>query len=241
MATLDTSTLGNWVASVVTIFRAVLRLDASIFPTLIDHPDGLGLSLTVLALAVLALAVGQSVILFANRVPRRRFALSLLGGAFVWVLTVLLWSGSTWLAARFFFNVGLPWRSYAIVSCAAMAPAVYGVVLLLPYLGMIFTWILRIWIFVTVLVGVGIITALDFGAVLLICVGGWLLLELLTRLPLFDLAQLRDLVWRMTTGRVQRVEPQELADWLAVEASTAFDPGNGAGPESGRMGAGSSE
>lgn len=234
MNTLDTSSLGSWIASVWYLIRGVLRLDDAVFQAAVAHEEGVGLALTVLLTAGLSVAVGQSVVLVANGVPRRRFLLTLVGGALVTGMAVLFLAFSTWLVADVVLASSEPLRTFVIVVALGTAPAVLGFLLFFPYLGMIFEWVLRIWIFFTVLVGLGIVLDLSFGQALLVCGSGWILFELLTRLPIFDVTHWRNWVWRLTTGQTKRYDPDDIATWLAEQSKFAaggnrVDNGEGQG------------
>lgn len=223
MNPLDTSSLGGWITSVWTLIRGVIGSDDAIFRAAVVHEDGVWLALTVLMVAGLAMAVGQSVVLVANGVRGRRFLLSLVGGALVTGMAVLFWALATWFTARLVLADNPPLRTFAVIFALGTAPAVFGFLLFFPYLGVIFEWVLRIWIFLTVLVGVGVVLDLDFGQALLICGSGWLFFELLTRLPIFDIVQWRNWFWRLTTGRQVRYDPDDVATWLAGQVNLMIE------------------
>ena len=232
--TLDTTTLGGWITAVLQLIGGVLRLNVDAFHAAVDHPRGLGLAVAVFMAAGLSVGLGQSVVLFANRVPRRRFFFALCGGALVGLVAASLWALTIWLVLRFVLASPTSLRAVIVVVALGVAPGILGIFLFLPYLGVIFGWVLRVWVFITILVGVGVVAELTFWPALLACVLGWLLLELLTRLPLFDVARLRAWVWRLTTGRPQRYEGEDLAAWLATEAHAALAASDDPRPNSRR-------
>ena len=224
--TLDTTTLGGWIAAVLQLIAGVLRLDVDAFYAAVAHPRGLVLAVAVFMVAGLSVGLGQSVVLFANRVPKRRFFIALCGGALVGLVAASLWALTIWLVLRFILATPTSLRAVTVVVALGVAPGILGIFLFLPYLGVIFGWVLRFWVFITILVGVGVVAKLTFWPALLACVLGWLLLELLTRFPLFDLERLRAWVWRLTTGRAQRYEGDDLAAWLAAQARATLTAGD---------------
>ena len=226
MEQLDTSTLGGWLRAIWLMVSGVLRLQEETYRTAVAHPDGLRVALIVLFLAGLSVAAGQSVVLFANGVPRRRFLLTMIGSAVVSGISVIGWAVSAWLGARLLFGLDESLRTFLILVCMGTAPAIFGFFLLFPYLGVLLGWGLRIWIYVAVLVGIGTVLMLDFWPAVLICLVGWVLFELLIRLPIFDVGRLSEWIWRATTGRDQRIDPDTLASQLAQQASKllAADP-----------------
>lgn len=219
---LDISTLGGWIRAVSELIHGVLRLDAHAFQAAVAHPNGLWIAFIVFLLAGLSIGLGQSVVLFANRVPRRRFFLTLLGAALVGFVTALLWALAVRLTLHFIFGVQISLRDVVVVVALGFVPGVWGIFLFLPYLGVVFGWVLRAWIFITILVGVGVVTGLNFRQTLVACGLGWLLFEFLTRMPFFDVDRLYDRVWRAATGRPQRYTGEDLAAWLAEEAQASL-------------------
>lgn len=210
--------LGHWIGG-------LLILDASTFQATVAYETGLLWALALLLVAGLSVSMGQSIVLLANRVPPRRFLISLLGSGAVGLLAVLFWSVSIWATAHILFGVTEPWHSFLVVTALGFAPAIFGFALFAPYLGVIFGWMLRVWVSLTVVVGVGIVGDLPLGPALLCCVPGWLFLESMTRLPLLDLRGLRSWVWIMTTGRPTRLGRDEIAIWLAEQSRKSVAAG----------------
>ncbi len=64
--------------SLTEIIRQALRLEPAIYAAIQRAPEGIWLALVVVVLAALSESVGQSIILFVNRVRPRRFILALL-------------------------------------------------------------------------------------------------------------------------------------------------------------------
>ncbi|MEZ4560334.1 MAG: hypothetical protein R2851_25155 [Caldilineaceae bacterium] len=220
--TLDTTTLGGWIA-VLPLIGGVLRLNVDAFHAAVDSPRGLGLAVAVFMVSGAFGRAGPE--RGALRQPRAQTPLfALCGGALVGLVAASLWALTIWLALRFVLGTptslrgGHRWWRWAsrLAFSASFFPA-------LPRGGLAG---LRVWVFITILVGVGVVAELTFWPALLACVLGWLLLELLTRLPLFDVARLRAWVWRLTTGRPQRYEGEDLAAWLATEAHAALTAGD---------------
>jgi hypothetical protein len=223
-ATKSTNTDG-WFYTLRQWIGGLLLLDANTFQATVTDETGLLWALAVLLTAGLSVSIGQSVVLFANRVPPRRFLISLLGSAAVGLLAVLFWSVSIWATARILFGVTEAWRNFLIVTALGFAPALFGFTLFMPYLGVIAGWMLRVWVSLTVVVGVGIVGDLPLGPALLCCAPGWLFLESMTRLPLLDLRGLRAWVLILATGRPRRLEGNEIAMWLAEQSRTRVTAG----------------
>jgi hypothetical protein len=215
----DLTTLRGWVSAVWQLIAGVLRLDPAAFQACISSENGLLLALIVLLVSGISLSIGQSVVLFANRVSPKRFALSLLGSALMMTISMTFWAISSWLIVTLLLGNAHPVRDFVIVVALGSAPAILGFWVLVPYLGNILAWLLRVWIFFAILVGMGAVMGLTFWQALLSCGLGWLLLELLARLPVFDPEIWRARVWRATTGQAERLGAEEQAVQMAAKST----------------------
>ncbi len=221
----DLTTLRGWVSAVWQLIVGVMRLDPAAFQAAVASPNGLLLSLFVALIAGVSLSLGQSVVLFANRVSPKRFVLSLVGGAIMMTLVMVFWAFSSWFLVRILSSRSYPMRDFVIVVALGSAPTVLGFWVLLPYLGNILAWLLRAWVFLAILVGMGSVMALTFWQAVFVCGAGWLLLELLTHIPIFDADAWRAWYWRITTGQTQQLGAEELAVQLADEANLGLHAG----------------
>jgi len=217
-AVTEPKTANGWFDALFQWIGGLLALDANTFHATVAHGNGLWWALALLLIAGLSVSIGQSIVLFANRVPKSRFFTSLLGSGAVGLFAVLFWSVTIWATARFLFSVTEPWPSFLTVTALGFAPALFGFALFMPYLGVIFGWILRVWVSLTVVVGVGIVADLVLWQALLCCTPGWFFLEAMTRLPILDLRGFKAWMWSITTGRPQRRRGEEVAMWLAEQS-----------------------
>src|SRR5688572_32530355 len=103
MGEIDLSTLGGFITAVWNVAVGVLRLDPEIFTTVFATPGAGWVALAILFVAGISDMLGQSVVLFANRVTPRRFAVSLIMSALVLIISVFVWAGSIWLIINFVF------------------------------------------------------------------------------------------------------------------------------------------
>lgn len=229
----DLTTLRGWISAVWQLIVGAMRLDPAAFEAAVASENGLLLGILVALVAGASLSLGQSMVLFANRVSPKRFLLSLASSAVMMTLVMVFWALSSWLIASFVMGSTHPVRDYVIVVALGSAPAVLGFWVLLPYLGNLLAWLLRAWIFLAILVGMGSVMTLGFWQDLIVCGAGWLLLELLTHLPIFDLDAWRAWYWRITTGQTEQLGAEELAIQLADEANLGLQAGNTAGTVTG--------
>ena len=100
--------------------------------------EGLRLALIVVFVAGLSQALSQSVALFAYRVRPRRFVLSLLVGAGVYLFGFLFLVSSVWFVARYFFGETVPLLVVVRTVGLAYAPYLFSFVILTPYFRVFF-------------------------------------------------------------------------------------------------------
>jgi len=167
---------------VITFFRVageMLAPSTDDFIAIFGLEGSLEMALTVAALAGLSEAIGESAVLFINRVRFRRFLLSLFISAIIFVFTYLFFAVSINAIARLAFDSGVPFRAIAIVVGLSYAPRLLGFLVFLPYLGVPLYVVLNLW---TVLVMMeSVAWALAMGpaqALACILLGGLLLFTL---------------------------------------------------------------
>ena len=112
--------------SVSQTIRMALRLDSTVYTLVQGSRAGLTLALVVVFLAAISEAMGQSVVLFLNRVRPFRFALSLLIAVASNLIGYLLWSVVIWLAAWLAFGVEGAFVSALAVVGLAYAPQLFA-------------------------------------------------------------------------------------------------------------------
>ena len=164
------------------LLRGALALDPEAFRALlapaVADPR---LGLVVVYLAGLSLALGQSVVLFAERVSPRRFASTLAVQAGLFLAAFMVWALSVWWVARVGFDAARPLRDVVAVVGLAYAPQLFGVLVLAPYLGGPLQAVLSVWTLLATLVAASAVFGLTLGQAVACTAGGWLLSQLLQR------------------------------------------------------------
>jgi hypothetical protein len=191
------------------LIGGVLRLDPAVFQAVLDTPITSLLALVILFLAGLSDTIGHSVVLFANRVPRRRFLFALFVEALIFVAGVFFWAGSIWLLADLIFGAVQPYTHVLSVVALGYAPLLFGFLILLPYLGNIIYVVLRVWVLLAVIVGVSVVFGFGLGPAVVCSALGWFFLTLLARLPFFRVDSVDDFLWRFSTGVPEELNTQE--------------------------------
>lgn len=127
----DLTTIGGFLASLWALIQGVLSLDPQAYNAALTQEGGGRLSLAVLFVAGVSITIGQSVVLFANRLPRRRFIVSLVLSSLLLLVGVLFWAASVWVLATYVFGAERSLRLVMIVVSLSYAPMLYGVFVLL--------------------------------------------------------------------------------------------------------------
>ncbi len=224
----DLTTVLGFLRSVWQLAMGALSLDPAAFVSALTQPGGTAVTLGVLFLAGLSYTLGRSVVLFANRVTRTRFAINLIVSAGALVASVFVWSSIIWLIAEFFFGVQRPFWAYFVSVSLSYAPLLYGFLILLPYLGKVIFYLLRIWVLLANVVVVAAVFNLGLPAAVFCCVLAWLAIEVISIIPFLNPDNIGDWLWRVTTGTPRQATAQELADDLAKEIQDHFRHGGDA-------------
>lgn len=234
MYEIDLSNLATTIASFFDLVRGILRLDPQAIQAVYTQEGGYGMAIAILILAGISLGLGQSIVLLANRVRRRRFALSQLTSWLVLVLFVVFWSGTVWLLSKLLLNQPAPYPYLLLGASISMAPLLFGFLVLFPYIGVVIFTLLRVWVLLTYIFVVNTIDRTGYWWGFLLCLGGWLLLELILRFPLLKFDRIRNWYWRVSTGTPRRMKIEEivgrfLSEIRAAAGSDIDKPDQGAG------------
>ncbi|MBV8082158.1 MAG: hypothetical protein JOY86_04170, partial [Candidatus Eremiobacteraeota bacterium] len=157
-----------------TTLRGVFRLDPHAFTASLALKDAPLVAAAIVLLAALSETVGQSVVLFANRIKPGRFVFSLLVSALLFAFGYVFLTLSTWAITLLPLATKVSLRSLAIVYAFSYAPLVLGFFEAVPYLGVAIGWFLRIWFLLASLVGVAAVGHLALPDAVLYVGLGWL-------------------------------------------------------------------
>lgn len=156
-----------------------LALNQAAFRTIQDAPNGFIIALTVVFLASLSEAIGQSIVLLANRVKPKRFVLSLLLSAAIQVLGLLFWTLSTWLVGGQFFDASVRPGEVARAVALGYSPYLFSFFTLVPFFGSLINALLSLWRLSAVILAVDVVLDLNIRQAVLCSALGWLLLQVL--------------------------------------------------------------
>lgn len=158
-----------------------IALNPQAFEAMADLPNANLFALKVLLLAGLSQAIGQSIILFLNRVKPLRFVLSVFLAAIIFALSYGFWMGSTWLVSRVLFQQPLAYREVYHTIALAAAPQILSFLIAMPYFGVPIQIILSLWALLAFVRGFTVATGFDLWSAFWCGVLGWFVLQGLQR------------------------------------------------------------
>lgn len=148
-------------------------------------PYGLAAAATLIFLAGLSDGVGtRAVVLLVNRISPAAFVVGLLISALLYLFSAALWIWGVWFAATELFGMEDALPHFFYVISVTYAPFLLGALALLPLVGPLIRWALRLWSF-----AVGLAVLLPLGltvwqaalcavlGALLVALAGWALSE----------------------------------------------------------------
>ncbi len=121
--------------TVLDVIAAFLTGQTSALEVILTSPGLPLIPLQIVALAGLSESIGQSAILFANRVTPRRFVVSLLVSALIYVGGFFVWVFSIAVVARVLFERSGTINAIAGAVSLSYVPLLFGFLTFLPYLG----------------------------------------------------------------------------------------------------------
>ncbi|MBD2089830.1 CAAX protease [Microcoleus sp. FACHB-1515] len=178
----------------------LFSLNQEAFQTIISLPQGRSIALLVVLLAGLSVAIGQSIILFSNRVQPVRFVFSLLLNAVLFVFGFLFLVLSTWLISWLPGLVHLSWRDLVRVLGLSYAPLLFSFLGAMPYLGVPILNLLSVWHLLAMVTGISAIAQIGGASAFVQVAVGWLMLNLLEGTIGAPIAQLGQRLTRRVAG-----------------------------------------
>lgn len=156
-----------------------LYLSQDAFARIVQNPQGQAIALLVVLGAGLSLGIGQSVILFANRVKPVRFLLSLLLSAILFAFGFLFLVFSTWLVGLLPGFARIPWSDLVKALGLSYTPLLFGFLGAMPYLGEPILSLLSVWQLLEMVTAVSAIAQVGGAAAFTHVAFGWIVLHLL--------------------------------------------------------------
>lgn len=165
-------------------------------------PQAVAAATLLIFLAGLSEGAGTlGVTLLMNRITPLRFVLGLLTSALLFVLSALIWMWMLWLAMHLLFDVDVPLRLFFVTVSAAYGPLLLSALALLPLVGGLIRWGLRLWSFSIALASIAAVSGLTRWQAAIGALAGTLLVEA-ARWVLSEPAEaVARRLWALTTGK----------------------------------------
>ncbi len=201
----------------VALGLAALTFDPAAFRTAAT-PAGRDLALLMVFVAGMSQAAGHGIVLFLNRVPFARFALSLVLMALIYLASAVVTAVSTTLAVDYAFRREVAYGPVIGIIALAQAPRLFGILTLAPYFGEAFSRLLDVLVFGLILFGlhhgIGIPVSIAAMAALL----GWVAIRLMSLLFGRPLGAVIERMRHAAAGGAFVVTSSNLADHLKARA-----------------------
>lgn len=158
------------------------------------------LTLGIAIIGGISQLLGQSVILFVNRVKPGRFAFSLLLNGLTYFIGIMVWGTAIWLSSRVLFRVDDSYATVLRMVTLGAAPFVFGFLVLIPYAGVFIGRVLGVWSLLIVLTAVNFTYGFAFWQGAVVVTLGWLLMMLLSNTIGKPVVALRNVMFRKVVG-----------------------------------------
>ncbi len=140
----------TYIKAMLEIVGGVLTLQPDLYAKAYEYQGSLfGLPIAIVVVGGISLMLGQSVVLFANRVSTVRFWVSILLGAFRFFLNVLGAALIIWIVVNLLSAESWPMNNTMRAVSLAYAPYWLGILILIPYLGLGVERGLKVYVFLT--------------------------------------------------------------------------------------------
>lgn len=188
----------------------VWTLDTSTAEWFRVHPLNLEVAMTVAALAGTSTLLGDSVVLFLNRVRGWRFWISMLLNAVGFVLLYALQAFVIAIVGPLVVGVTPGLAAVTRGVMLSTAPMIFGFLVLIPYLGPAIARLLQVWGLLVLWLVVDVLFQTDLWTALLITAIGWGVMQLLSWSLSRPVSWLGDRIWRLVTGSPSMMTGRDL-------------------------------
>jgi len=178
------------------------------------------IALAIILAAGLSSAVGQSIVLFANRVKLGRFVFCLLINALLFAFGYAFLTLSTWVIT-WLRGTHLSLATLWIVLALSYAPLLFSFLEAMPYAGIVITWALRVWSLLAAIVGLSAVGHMPVAEAFLLVGLGWLGLGIAQQTVGKPIAALGARLLDIVAGAPVDTDEQEAIDRVQAPAIAA--------------------
>jgi hypothetical protein len=202
-----------------------LMLDPQVFEVVEQYQWSRWVVAGIVFLAGASTLLGQSAVLFINRVRKSRFIISLITNGLIFIISYIAWGVTVWLVGRILFEVNPALGPFLRMVGLSTAPLVFAFLVLIPWMGPFIGKVLNVWSFLILFAIVEYEFKIGFWGALL-CVGlGWLVSLALTNFLGKPVVALRNKVFQKVTGSSLDVSAEDIL--LHFSGADASAPSEG--------------
>jgi hypothetical protein len=202
-----------------------LWLNPRVFEVVEQYQQSRWVVAGIVLLAGASTLLGQSAVLFINRVRKSRFVISLVTNGLIFIISYISWGFTVWVVGRILFEVNPPLGQFVRMVGLSTAPLVFAFLVLIPWMGPFVGKVLNIWSFLILFAIVQYEFKIGYWGAL-ICVGlGWLVSLALTNVLGKPVVALRNKVFQMVTGSALDVTAEDMLLHFSGADATAPSPG----------------
>lgn len=192
----------EFLGDVVATIGVVLGMDSARADWFEALPNKNLIAITIAMLAGISTLIGNSVVLFINRVRGWRFAVTLVLNGIAMVLLYLVQAVMVALVAPWVIGSAGPGIGVVVRSVMlSAAPLVFGFLVLIPYLGPAIGRVLQAWSVVALWVIVSVAFDTDLVHALVITLIGWGAMQAVSWGLSRPMKWLTDKIWQLISGR----------------------------------------
>ena len=187
---------------------AALRLDAGLFASgsLYDAGVAAGIAL----LAGVSTMLGHMAILKLNHIAGLRLVASMVLTSVTLAFLYTCQAAVTWGVATLVLYRPFPLVPLILVALVSLAPLVFNVVTMLPYLGLGIARVLQAWSYLILWLGVGATFGVEWPWALGFALAGWIVMQFLARILSKPMGYLSSHLWTLATGRPTMVTSRDI-------------------------------
>ncbi len=202
--------MGDFLGSLWRAITGVWSLDSSMAEWFRNYPQSLEISITIAMLAGISTLLGNSVVLFWNRIRGWRFGVSLVFNGVSMVGLFVVQSVVIALVGYLITGDRLTIFNAARAVMLATAPLLFGFLELAPYVGPGIARVLQVWSLLALWTIVGVVYRVDYWQALLITGLGWAVMQGLSWALAKPLSALGNRIWRLLSGSPTLLTAQDI-------------------------------
>ncbi|MCB0912842.1 MAG: hypothetical protein KDB60_14615 [Propionibacteriaceae bacterium] len=202
--------MGDFLSSLWRAIVGVWSLDSSMAEWFRSNPQSLEISITIAMLAGISTLLGNSVVLFWNRIRGWRFGVSLVFNGVSMVALFVVQAVVIALIGYLFTGDRLTFFQAARAVMLATAPLLFGFLELAPYLGPGIARILQVWSLLALWTIVAVVYQVGYWDALLITAVGWGVMQGLSWALARPLSALGNGIWKALSGNPTLLTAQDI-------------------------------